>query len=107
MAEAERVFTHPQGFPADSPFLEGHFPGNPVVPGAMMLGYLADCLSGVGLAIDRVRRMKFRRPLPPGRAIEVKLVERDGEASVEFRDADGVVASGTLVLRPFRHEGRA
>lgn len=107
MAEAERVFTLPEGFPADSPFLDGHFPGNPIVPGAALLGYLADRLSRTGLAIDRVRRMKFRRPLPPGRAIEVRIVERGGEGSVEFRDADGAVASGTLVLRAFRSEGRA
>lgn len=107
MAEAERFFTLPEGFPADSPFLDGHFPGNPIVPGAAMLGFLADRLSGAGLAINRVRRMKFLRPLPPGRAIEVRLVERNGEASVEFRDADGAVASGTLVLRAFREERRA
>lgn len=107
MADAERLFTLSEGFPADSPFLDGHFPGNPIVPGAMMLGYVEDYLSEFGLTIDRVRRMKFRRPLPPGRAIEVRLVEGSGEASVEFRDADGVVASGTLVLRAFREEGRA
>jgi hypothetical protein len=51
--------------------------------------------------------MKFRRTLPPGRAIEVRLVERSGEASVEIRDADGIVASGTFVLRAFRPEERA
>lgn len=107
MADAERVFTLPEGFPADSPFLDGHFPGNPIVPAATLLGYLADCLAQAGLAIDRVRRMKFRRTLPPGRAIEVRLVERSGEASVEIRDADGIVASGTLVLRAFRPEERA
>lgn len=107
MAETRRAFTLAEGFPADSPFLDGHFPGNPIVPGAAMLAFLAERLSGAGLAIARVRRMKFRRPLLPGRPIEVSLVERSGEARVEIRDADGVVASATLVLRPYDAPGRA
>lgn len=107
MGDAERLFTLPQGFPADSPCLDGHFPGNPIVPGAAMLGFLAGRLAGSGLAIGRIRRMKFRRPLPPGRPIEVRLVERSGEASVEFRDASGVFASASLVLRPFNAKRHA
>lgn len=91
------------GFPADSPFLDGHFPGNPIVPGAVILGYLAARLATVDLAITRVARMKFTRLLRPDVPMEITVVPKahgaGAEFRVEFRDEEGVVASASLVLR--------
>jgi 3-hydroxymyristoyl/3-hydroxydecanoyl-(acyl carrier protein) dehydratase len=91
------------GFPADSPFLDGHFPGNPIVPGAVILGYLAARLAEVDLAIARVTRMKFLRLLRPDVPMEITLVVKGRgdrpEVRAEFRDAEGIVASASLVLR--------
>lgn len=88
------------GFPADSLFLEGHFPGNAVVPGAIILGFLAARLAEHDLAIAQVGRMKFRRILRPGVTFEVRVVKGASGASAEFRDAEGIFASASLLLRP-------
>jgi 3-hydroxymyristoyl/3-hydroxydecanoyl-(acyl carrier protein) dehydratase len=87
------------GFPADSAFLDGHFPGNPIVPGAVILGYLAARLAAVDLVIAKVLRIKFTRPLRPDVPLEITVVSRGDGARAEFRDRDGVVASASLVLR--------
>ncbi|HUS54708.1 MAG TPA: hypothetical protein VMY41_11985 [Thermohalobaculum sp.] len=87
------------GFPADSAFLDGHFPGNPIVPGAVILGYLAARLAAVDLAIAKVCQIKFTRSLRPDVAIEILVVTKPGGVRAEFRDRDGIVASANLTLR--------
>jgi len=95
----EHRFVLAEGFPAESRFLDGHFPGNPVVPGAVILGYLAQCLGTRGLGVAGVRRMKFRRVLRPGVPFEVAVIGRADGVSAEFSDAGGVFASASLRLR--------
>ena len=90
----------PAGFPDDSRCLDGHFPGRPIVPGAVTLAFLAARLAETGRAIGRVERMKFQRPLGPGVPFEVRLTRAGGQAHAEWRDAQGVFASARLVLRP-------
>lgn len=99
MGPVEHRFALEGGFPADSPFLDGHFSGNPIVPGAIILGFLATRLAERDLAIARVGRMKFRRILRPGISFEASVTERASSASAEFRDAEGVFASASLHLR--------
>lgn len=88
------------GFPEGSRFLDGHFPGNPIVPGAIILGRLAAWLLATGRGLARVERMKFLRPLRPGTPFEIRLLPGGPAARVEFRDADGLFASARIVLRP-------
>ena len=111
MDAIDHRFSLDGGFPADSPFLDGHFPGNPIVPGAVILGYLAARLATVDLAIAKVARMKFTRPLRPDVPMEITVVSKGRgiqaearpdfrpEFRAEFRDGEGVVASASLVLR--------
>lgn len=92
------LFSNPHGFPADSRFLEGHFPDNPIVPGAVILAYLSRCLAEQGVRLQEIERMKFMRPLRPGTCFEI-VVEGPAEASkVAFRDGDGVFATARAVL---------
>ena len=99
MDAVDHRFSLIDGFPADSPFLDGHFPGNPIVPGAVILGYLAARLATVDLAIAKVTRMKFTRLLRPDVPIEITVVSKGHGCRAEFRDDEGVVASANLVLR--------
>jgi 3-hydroxymyristoyl/3-hydroxydecanoyl-(acyl carrier protein) dehydratase len=92
-------FSLPSGFPKDSCFLDGHFPGNPIVPGAVILGTLAARLAAVDLAVARVIRMKFIRLLRPNVPIEITVVSKGRGVHAEFRDGEGVVASASLLLR--------
>ena len=96
-------FCSPSGFPADSRCLDGHFPGNPIVPGAVILAYLAGRLAETGRALARIERMKFQRVLLPGVPFEVRLTSGAGGGATgdraEFRDDKGVFATARVVLR--------
>jgi 3-hydroxymyristoyl/3-hydroxydecanoyl-(acyl carrier protein) dehydratase len=93
------TFCNASGFPPESRCLDGHFPGDPIVPGAMMLAYLAARLAGTGRALERVERMKFQRRLLPGVPFEVRLTPRAAADRAEFRDEKGVFATARVVLR--------
>jgi hypothetical protein len=93
------TFRSASGFPADSRCLDGHFPGKPIVPGAMILAFLAARLDATGRSLARVERIKFRRPLLPGVPFEVRLTPGTGGERVEFRDRDGAFASARVRLR--------
>jgi len=99
LGAVDHRFFLPGGFPADSRFLDGHFPGNHIVPGAVILGCLAARLEMVDLAIAKVTRMKFTRLLRPDVPVEITVVSRGRGVQAEFRDGEGVVASASLVLR--------
>ena len=73
-------------------FLQGHYPGHPIVPGvilceatvqsgAVLLSSLTAGASGVPV-LTRMNEVKFRRVVRPGETIEmtVKLNERLGDA---------------------------
>ncbi|APE24990.1 MULTISPECIES: hypothetical protein [Streptomyces] len=83
--------------PADDPFLAGHYPGFPLVPGFSLVQYVYELAAGAGAPRDHpvvVRKAKFLSPVRPGEEIVV-------EARVE-RAADGVraVASVSADTRP-------
>ncbi len=90
-------FVAESGISSESRFLDGHFDGNPIVPGAMILGHLAAWLAPSGKAIGRIDRMKFMRPLRPGVRFEVIL---KSASQAEFWDSDGIFARARLVVRP-------
>ena len=91
-------FAEERGFPSSSRFFSGHFPQNPVVPGAVILGHVAAGLAGHDLAVRTVRRVKFLRPMPPGVPIETVVEDRDGDARFTVSGPDGVFATGRLKL---------
>ena len=98
-ARPVETFHNPSGFPAESRCLDGHFPGNPIVPGAVILAYLAARLDATGRAVGRVERMKFQRSLLPGVPFEVRLAPGATADRAEFRDDKGVFATARVVLR--------
>ncbi|MEP6906461.1 MAG: hypothetical protein ABI858_00550 [Pseudoxanthomonas sp.] len=84
---------------ADHPCLPGHFPGQPIVPGVVMLDRVIDALELAHgeLPAMRLPQVKFMKPLFPGQQAEVEL---QGEAPRwRFRVLRGidVLASGEIV----------
>lgn len=84
----------------DEPYLAGHFPGDPVVPGAVILELVIEALSRRAGARPKVRRIdavKFLRPLRPGDELDIELDSLD-EITVRFacRSAGGLIATGTI-----------
>jgi 3-hydroxyacyl-[acyl-carrier-protein] dehydratase len=67
--------------PLEHPCYAGHFPGNPVVPGVLLLELISNALGrGAPSVIDGV---KFLRALVPGESFELRC-EQSGER-VRFR----------------------
>ena len=87
--------------PAGHPALSGHFPGNPIVPGAMIIAQIAEDvrLQLPGIELGRLLSMRFHAPLRPGQAFAVHATLHDDRVIVEVRkmsagEADIVLASG-------------
>jgi len=90
MSDPEHQWSETLCIPASHPSLPGHFPGEPVVAGVIVLDRLAASLerSGHG-ALQRISSVKFRAPLLPDEVAELQIsvtarhvrfrVSRDGE----------------------------
>lgn len=90
---------------ADHPSLPGHFPGEPVVPGVVILDEVAAfaaALHGGDVRVARIPQAKFVAPLLPGQDATIEL---DADAAGErcrfrVRRGEALLASGELVLVP-------
>jgi 3-hydroxymyristoyl/3-hydroxydecanoyl-(acyl carrier protein) dehydratase len=84
-------------FAPDHATAEGHFPGNPLIPGALLLHH---ALSAIGAPPPiSVRVVKFLRPVRPGDMMTIRWqVQANGETVFEGRLADsgGPALVGTL-----------
>ena len=90
-AHAADRFNGIASWPADNPILVGHFPGCPIVPGAIILEAAAQ-LAGIGLLagdpitrnigsghvgmLGAVRKCSFKRPVLPGDKLHFSMTCR-------------------------------
>jgi 3-hydroxyacyl-[acyl-carrier-protein] dehydratase len=80
------------------PALAGHFPGNPVVPGVLILERVCRALQqSHGVTVAAVPVVKFQVPLHPDEPFAIRL-EPAGAGRYSFRvvRGDTVVATGTI-----------
>lgn len=87
----------------DHPAFEGHFPGNPILPGVVLL---SEALAAIAAATGRaphewtISSAKFFNAVEPGAALTLVHEPLGANAwRFEVRSAAGVVASGTLAPR--------
>jgi 3-hydroxymyristoyl/3-hydroxydecanoyl-(acyl carrier protein) dehydratase len=87
---------------ASHPALPGHFPGRPIVPGAVLLQCVVDAAAQAapGRAIGGVKRIKFLSMLSPEQAFSIEFDE-PGASGLRFREqsAGSAVADGQLMFR--------
>lgn len=86
----ERVFR------TDHPASQGHFPGNPIIPGAVLLDETLRAIEAgldAGLAPFRIRSAKFLHPARPGDRMLIQF-SRTPEGEIRFTCTVGE----TLVL---------
>ncbi len=90
-------------FAADHPTAAGHFPGNPIIPGAVLLDEVlrAIATAGGGSAMRAViRSAKFLRPVRPGERVLIRWhVRPSGETRFEcvMPDPERLVLTGALI----------
>jgi 3-hydroxyacyl-[acyl-carrier-protein] dehydratase len=87
----------------DHPALPGHFPGNPVVPGVVVVEHLIAALAVLHpmRTCTGVRRMKFLRLLRAGEMAEVSFGEAKADGiTVKARVAGEPLVDGRLTLAP-------
>ena len=85
----------------DHPSLPGHFPGSPVVAGALILQRVELGLKKAfpTARLSGLQKARFRAPLMPGQAFDIVFGDvREGRLRVEVRQADRAVFTAILVL---------
>ena len=85
MTVIEKVFQH------DHPAAQGHFPGNPMIPGAVLLVETLRAIEAgpdAGLAPFRIRFAKFLHPARPGDRMLIRF-SRTPEGEIRFTCAVG------------------
>ncbi len=94
----------------DDPCLDGHFPGNPLVPGVVVLDFAAHALpgalpprdgDGAAAQVAGVAQVKFASPLRPGEPFTIEYRTLPEATCVGFRctSADRLIAEGVFLLR--------
>jgi 3-hydroxymyristoyl/3-hydroxydecanoyl-(acyl carrier protein) dehydratase len=83
---------------------DGHFPGDPILPGVAQLALLLEALRervGPDAYLAAIPSLRFRSVVRPG--AELDLLARgpadDGRVSFEMHAGDSLVCSGTAVVR--------
>jgi len=95
--------THSAAFSVavDHPALSGHFPGNPVVPGVVVLDRVisaAEVWLGRSLHVRRLAQAKFLTPLRPGEAARINLALDGTMLAFSVSRDNATIAKGSLQL---------
>lgn len=86
---------------ADHPALPGHFPGQPIVPGVVVLQHLIAAAEArqPGLRVRGVKKLKFLRPLAPEEVFAVECGEpKNGGLRIRALSNGQVLAEGQLLI---------
>jgi 3-hydroxymyristoyl/3-hydroxydecanoyl-(acyl carrier protein) dehydratase len=87
---------------ADHPAYAGHFPGQPILPGVVLLDEALHALAaqlGRQDAGWQLKSVKFHSPVQPGESLTLQYAESlSGGLRFEIRCGDRSVASGSVVF---------
>jgi 3-hydroxymyristoyl/3-hydroxydecanoyl-(acyl carrier protein) dehydratase len=89
--------------PRDHPAFDGHFPGEPVLPGVVILAEVLACIeadTGIAAADWTLENGKFHHAVEPGARVEIAHeAHGDGGRRFQARAGGHLVASGHLARR--------
>ncbi len=91
----------------NEPMFQGHFPGNPVFPGVLIIEGMAQTAGAIAIAADQtsgrhlvymvtVDKCKFRKPARPGDVIEYHIRKIRRRSAMGWYEARAMVGS-TLI----------
>ena len=103
MARLEQPVVVHRSIDADHPAFPGHFPGDPIVPGVVLLDEIVDALSVELGCTDftgvTVHSAKFLRPVRPGERMKIRLIPAEGMSARFVCSVGGETAvNGSLTL---------
>jgi 3-hydroxymyristoyl/3-hydroxydecanoyl-(acyl carrier protein) dehydratase len=82
---------------ASHPSLSGHFPGNPIVPGVVLLDRVAaEVERGLNARLRTLPQVKFMRPLKPEERACLTIDYTAPTGRFVIKCGDEVVAKGTF-----------
>ena len=85
-------------FAINHPCGAGHFPGNPIIPGALLLDEVLACISTdleIADGVWRIKSAKFPQPVRPGDTVHIDYTQTaNGEIRFEGSVSDSRVMSG-------------
>jgi 3-hydroxyacyl-[acyl-carrier-protein] dehydratase len=94
------MISTPLPIAADHPAYSGHFPGQPVLPGVVLLDATLHALESAGIGMSgrwEVNSVKFQSAVRPGEALTLQHeMLPNGAVRFAIRTADRSVASGVL-----------
>ncbi len=85
-------------FDPEDPIYRDHFPGNPVVPGSLIIHAFMEAV-GRSTGADTIRnatRFRFKQFIPPGKYAFRIQIRQDGLADCRLFDHDKAVVTGVL-----------
>jgi len=91
--EADTCSTSAVSFPADHPALAGHFPGNPVVPGVVILEAVREAALGV-----YAMKVKFLALLRPDQEIRIDITMDAGVVTFRCLRGTDTIAAGEMII---------
>jgi 3-hydroxymyristoyl/3-hydroxydecanoyl-(acyl carrier protein) dehydratase len=90
--------------PADHPAYAGHFPGQPILPGVVLLDEALFALAAVlgrPAATAHIKSVKFLSPVQPGENLQLDYAANPaGALRFELKASGRTVASGVLAFAP-------
>ncbi|MCI4662262.1 MAG: hypothetical protein MRY63_10650 [Neomegalonema sp.] len=92
-----RLWRHP-GLSRAAACFDGHFPGAPLTPGAVLLAHAGRLLRAEGAPILEVARMKFLAPLAPECPFEIEAQGQGIAAELTWRSDTEILAKAKLRL---------
>ncbi len=90
--------------PSDSAWFDGHFPGEPILPGVAQIGMVLDVIRKArkqDLKITGVRRVRFKRIIRPNdqlKIIAAPLKKEIGAYSFRILIQDDPACSGVMTI---------
>jgi acyl-coenzyme A synthetase/AMP-(fatty) acid ligase len=79
-------------FADDHPTSSGHFPGNPIIPGALLLDCILQVIGRPEAGRQDIRVAKFLRPVRPGDMVTFRWRKSGRDIAFECRMAGGDIA---------------
>ena len=95
-------------FAVNHPCGAGHFPGNPIIPGALLLDEVLTRIAtdmAIGDGPWRVKSVKFPRSVRPGDTVHINYTQTaNGDIRFECTVSDSKVMSGIASSHPVTTE---